>query len=394
MSKKAAAFVRHTTLLPKTWIFTSGELESKYKAIRVAKGLGVPFEIKTVKLGPVVRALPPILLRFLAGTNLFKKISGSAYQNENQGNNFQWPQYVIGSAQDAMPFCLDVIKRSKNRTLSSFIGHPGVNFKLFDVVAMTSIDRMRLKSIGPNLPNNDHIVYTEVSNDDITSASINMLPVPIISRKEGEILNEKYYSNDNNTNSTTVAKQDGQGQRKVADYLLATNFDYKLCIHINPQAPSKVRAAILDTTESIQKERGPESVAVWDGKLEDANSNPYIKYLLQANCIVTTPDSLDTTSSALELGKKVYIASQEKTTGHLRSLHQKLNKKGYLRRLYIEGTGYSHMLVTSSDDAHYDPLSALGDRIPLRTMPPSEAHSAIAKRIIDKWNEKQTLLQV
>ncbi|KAJ1671395.1 hypothetical protein EV182_007654 [Spiromyces aspiralis] len=67
-------------------------------------------------------------------------------------------------------------------------------------------------------------------------------------------------------------------------------------------------------------------------------------------------------------------------------LYQQLNQKGYLRRFYPRGTGYSDMLISAIGDASSDPFSALSGQEPFRYMPKSDAHTTIARFIQSRWS--------
>ncbi|KAJ2783628.1 hypothetical protein H4R18_001607 [Coemansia javaensis] len=340
--------VRHSSLLPETWVISDGNPNADYAAERVAGALGVPHRVK--------RALPPRLpvpiARALAGLGSALGLRRAEALQFVDGTRSRdgMPRFVVAAAQGALPGVLEIKRLTGGRAIAVFLGLPGTGLAQIDALALSRLDQMVLRRMGPARANLDNAVAA-------------LLPLT------GAVAGARQPAKE-----PTVAVCVGRGFEPAGYQLLSTHIDSlvdglahippsRLCIALSAELHPRLRPMVeARLVRPLLQRWGPRAEVV-DYARPGSDRPALADVIASAAQVIATADNVGAAALAAALRRPVYIASEERTEGLLRDYYHLLEKENVVRRFYPRGSRYSYMLAPDIGGA-VDVFSAVRDHEP------------------------------
>lgn len=291
-----------------TWIVTNGAAGFEAQALGIAEALGVTPVLKRVN--------QPAPWRWLAPWGPVKE-PGDVVE--------PWPDLVIASGRQAIPYARMIRKHSQGRSFVAVLQDPRVPPSWFDFVWAPAHDRLR----GPN------VLSTIVSPHRITSqrltdeagriaSDISHLPHPRIAVLLG--------------GTTAVYQFDEAAADRLGVQLAELSARYGAGLMVTPSRRTGQAQADI-----IRRRIKDVPAAMWSGE----GPNPYFGYLGLADAIVVTCDSVNMIGEAVSTGKPVYVV--ELKGGSARS-------RRFRDAIYAHGA--ARPFVGDLETWRYEPLNA------------------------------------
>lgn len=280
-----------------TWIVTNGGAGFETQALGVAEAMGVNPVVKRVAQaapwgwlapwGPVVGAgdiAPP------------------------------WPDLVIASGRQSIPFARMIRARSRGRTFIVVLQDPRVPPSWFDFVWVPEHDRLRGANVFSTLVSPHRITPERLADEARRIESdIAHLPKPRIAVLLG--------------GATSVYRFDETAAAQLGDQLAALAKRYNAGLMITPSRRTGraqadiIRARIKDVP-----------AVMWNGE----GPNPYFGYLGAADFVLVTGDSVNMVGEAAATGKPAYVIPLEGHSSKSQRFLDAMAARGFVRP--FEGT--------------------------------------------------------
>ncbi|KAJ2457584.1 hypothetical protein GGF42_002594 [Coemansia sp. RSA 2424] len=339
---------RHSSLQPKAWIISDGNILNDYKATRVASALQTPYEVKRIYQS---RPMPSLLHQTL--TNMRSLVqpdySGPLSHIEDTSGNDDLPQLAIAASTSCLPALLEIKQRTRGHSISVYLGLPDVKLAKIDALVLSRLDQMRLRHLGPARANLENAIST-------------LLPF------SGAIMTDPPQA----SSKRTVAVCIGSGVESAGFKLqtsdiaaLAEGLEHiqpaQLRVLLSPALNSHLKSKVLSLLVDRLRQSSHSDVEVIDYSVPDQPSP--VDILASASAVVATADDTASVSLAAALQRPVYIAGEERTTSILRNYYQVLDASNFVRRFYPRGSRYSYMVMPDIS-GNIDEYSALRDHEP------------------------------
>ncbi|KAJ2744887.1 hypothetical protein GGI20_002616 [Coemansia sp. BCRC 34301] len=343
---------RHSSLQPKIWVISDGNILNDFKATRVACALQTPYEVKRVFRH---RLLPSYVHQTLVSARSVVQpdYSGPLSYIEDTLGNDDLPQLTIAASNSCLPALLEIKRRSRGHSISVFLGLPNVKLAKIDALVLSRLDQMHLRRLGPARANLDNAISTLLP---FSGAMMTDLPPP---QPQADC-------------RRTVAVCIGNGVEQAGFKLqssdisvLAEGLEHiqpaQLRVLLSPSMSSRLKSVILSQLVGRLQHSSHSGIDVLDYSLP--GQPPPADILASASAVVATADDIASVSLATALQRPVYISGEERTTGILRSYYKVLDASNLVRRFYPRGSRYSYM-VMADISGDIDEYSALRDHEP------------------------------
>ncbi|KAJ2899576.1 hypothetical protein IWW38_000926 [Coemansia aciculifera] len=343
---------RHSSLQPKTWIISDGNILNDYKASRVASALRMPCEVKRI---PQSGLVPPLMRQALTKIRsvIQPDYAGPLSLIDDTLGSDDFPQLAVASSNRCLPALLELKQRTRGNLISVFLGLPAVKLAKIDALVLSRLDQMRLRQLGPARANLDNSTST-------------LLPF------SGATLPDSPAPQPQADSKRTVVVCIGSGEAsagfrlQTSDIaLLAEGLEHiqpaQLRVLLSPALSSHLKSKVLSLLVERLRQSSHTDIEVVDCSLPDQPSP--VDILTSASVVVATADDIASVSLAVALQLPVYISGEERTTGILRNYYKVLDTNNLVRRFYPRGSRYSYM-VMSDISGDIDEYSSLRDHEP------------------------------
>ena len=257
------------------WVLTDGKAGTRSGALGLAEAVGLPVVEKRVRSALPWRWLPPFLWP--------KGVLGVGAGGDPLEP--PWPRLIVSAGERSVGPALEIKRRAGGDAFSVHIQHPRVDPGHFDLVVVSSHDRLT----GPNVRVTIGALH-RVTGELLADAAARFgtafahLPRPLVAVLIG--------------GANRAYRFDKETATRLAEYLAALARDGGCGLLITA---SRRTGAV---NEALLREKlGGLPVAFWDGKGE----NPYFAYLGLADALVVTGDSVNMVSEACYTGKPVHV---------------------------------------------------------------------------------------
>ncbi|KAJ2770329.1 hypothetical protein IWQ57_002715 [Coemansia nantahalensis] len=348
LQRRGYRAVRHSSLLPQTWVISGGNAAGDHAAAQIAAALGLPHHTKPA-LAP---RLPVPLARALASLGELTGVRRTeVLQFVGDAHKSDLPRFVVAASKKALPGLMEVKRLTKGRTTAVYIGLPDVKLAKIDVLVLSRIEQMVLRRLGPARANLDNAVGTVLPLSGIVS-SAPPPPAP----------------------PPTVVVCVGSGVESAGFRLLSTDMD-NLADGLAHIPPSRIRIVLspdlhprLRPMVESQLVRRMVDAAADVEVLDYAQPGqqpppPLVDVIAAATQVIATADYVAAVSVAAALRRPIYIAGEERTRALLRDYYHLLESKNLVRRFYPKGSRYSYMLAPEIRGSG-DVFSAIRDHEP------------------------------
>lgn len=273
------------------WIITEGIAGTENQCIGIAEALGIPYEIKRIKLRQPWKSLSPFIGFEKAGS-FVPRLEGP------------WPNMLIAGGRKAIAAARYIRKTSNGKTFVVFVQDPRISTKYFDLVVAPQHDPAR----------GENVFITDASPNRITLQKLNHAKDKFPAFAELK-------------------------SPRVAVLIGGDSKSHKLTAPIMERLSSQLKGlgTGLMVTTSRRTGKGNERILknalsgsgafIWDGNGE----NPYFAMLAYADHIIVTSDSVSMLSEASTTGKPVYMIPLEGGSPRLNKFHKNLIDKGIVR---------------------------------------------------------------
>lgn len=281
-----------------SWIITDGRAGLVNQARGLAEAIGLPVEVKTV--APL---LPWTVLPVTLWPAALSSLSAKSSKLEPP-----WPRIAVGCGWRAIPYMLEIKRRSGGRTFTVQLQDPRIDPKHFDLVVP---------------PEHDHVVGTNVvsivgSPNGITRAKLDdarakwahafeALPRPRVAVLIGGASNAHRFGADD---AKALAQRLKALDAKGAGLMITTS-----------------RRTGAKQTQIIKETLAGTRAYMWDG----AGDNPYLGLLAHADAVLVTSDSTNMVVEAATAGVPVYVVEIPGGDPKFDALHRRLKELGVAR---------------------------------------------------------------
>lgn len=282
----------HSRLKKQCWIITEGIAGTENQCIGVAKHLGVPFDVKRIKLSQPWKTFSPYL-KFERSWAFTPTLSAP------------WPDIVIASGRKSIAASRFIKKQSQGRTITVQIQDPRISAKNFDLIAVPEHDPLR----GSN------VIVTQASPNKITEDALNQarFDFPNLGASKNPRVAVLIGGNSKAYDMTAdITKRLAHDLSRIDAHLMIT------CSRRTGADNQKILETILDDGTNY----------FWKGNGE----NPYLAFLAWADFILVTADSASMISESCTTGKPVYMIDLQGGSKRITRLHDNLIANNKLRR--------------------------------------------------------------
>ncbi len=281
-----------------TWVITDGRTGILNQARGLAEAVGLPLELKTVHPRLPWTLLPvtlwPVPLRALGP--------------DSASFEPPWPALAIGCGWRAIPFMLEIKRRSNGATFTVQLQDPKISPSYFDLVVPPEHDEFVGPNVVPIIGSPNHITRAKLDEAGRAwSARFQHLPSPRVAVLIGGKSKSHRFTVDD---AKRLANQ-LQELTKSGYAIMATTS----------------RRTGEAQTQIIRQALPQPSAFVWDG----AGENPYLGILALAEAILVTSDSTNMAVEAASTGKPVYVVNLPTTNPKFEALHLRLQVLGITR---------------------------------------------------------------
>jgi mitochondrial fission protein ELM1 len=269
------------------------------QGIAVAEAVGLPFSLKRVRVTGAMRLLPARLQIHVPPGRLLRSVSS------NEPLEAPWPRLVISIGRRSVPIALAIKRLSDPPAFALHIQNPKVPPKLFDLIAAPVHDDFEAPNVVP--PSARCVASrprVRRGGEALRVARRNAAPSPHhrAARRRARP-------------SSAGGRRDlgaSAGARKASGGTLLVTPSRRT----GPDSLAALSAAIKDVPH-----------IVWDG----TGDNPYFAFLVLADAVVVTEDSVNMVTEAAGTGKPVYVQALPGRSRRLSRFHRLMQERGATR---------------------------------------------------------------
>lgn len=281
-----------------TWVITDGRTGILNQARGLAEAVGLPLELKTVHPRLPWTLLPvtlwPVPLRALG--------------QDSARFEPPWPALAIGCGWRAIPFMLEIKRRSKGATFTVQLQDPKISPSYFDLVVPPEHDELVGANVLPIVGSPNHITRAKLEEAGRAwAARFQHLPTPRVAVLIGGKSKSHHFTVEDAKRLANQLKE----LAKSGFAIMATTS----------------RRTGDTQTQIIRQALSQPSAFVWDG----AGENPYLGILALADAILVTSDSTNMAVEAASTGKPVYVVNLPTKNPKFEALHLRLKDLGITR---------------------------------------------------------------
>ena len=280
------------------WIVTEGATGMENQCLGLAERLGLPIQVKRLKVAKPWRWLAP-------------RTWGSAFGHLEAGSERlepPWPRLLIGCGRQSIPFSLAVKRASGGKTFTVQCQNPRIGAEHFDLVIPPEHDEISGPHIFPIIGSPNRVTpakLTQAKND--FGAMFGAMRSPRVAVLVGG------YSKNYGRMGTQEAHELAQALKQIAargSLMITTS-----------------RRTSVETNEILRAELAGTDTYFWDGK----EPNPYFAMLAWADAIIVTADSVNMACEAGATGKPVHIFVLPGARAKARRFHAALAARSVAR---------------------------------------------------------------
>ncbi|HEX3674667.1 MAG TPA: mitochondrial fission ELM1 family protein [Rhizomicrobium sp.] len=279
------------------WVVTEGAAGMENQALGLAERLGLPVEIKRVKLATPWRWFAP-------------RLPVSPFRHATPDSTPlapPWPRVIIGCGRQSIPFVRAIKEASGGRTLLIQTQNPRIGASRFDLVIPPEHDGLTGANVFPILGSPNRITPAKLKGArDAFAKQFMPLRAPRVTVLIGG--KNKVYQ----FGETEIAN--------LANALRALSSEYGLIV-----LPSRRTGA--DNVARLASALEGTGAYLWRGDGE----NPYMGALGWADSFLVTADSVNMACEAAVTGKPVHIFPLPGGSAKFRKFHDSLAQKGITR---------------------------------------------------------------
>ena len=274
-----------------SWILSSGLIGCENQCLGVIERLGIETEIKKIKPSMAVSLFAPYGTPFL-----------------NPQVREPWPDLVIAAGRKTIPYLKYIRKASKKECKTIYLQDPRIDSKEFDIVWAPEHDSIEgsnvVKTItSPNRVTNELLNY----HHDEWLDKLSKLKGPFI----GFLIGGK---------SKAYNFNDAECEKIIQALNFVISNGYTPLITLSRRSPKKLSNRIKNLLIN-------EKNLFYDGQ----GDNPYFAILKASEIIITTPDSANMISEAINVPKPVYYIDIKSNSKRFNKFINTLVNSGHIR---------------------------------------------------------------
>ena len=274
-----------------SWILSSGLIGCENQCLGVIERLGIETEIKKIKPSMAVSLFAPYGTPFL-----------------NPQVREPWPDLVIAAGRKTIPYLKYIRKASKKECKTIYLQDPRIDSKEFDIVWAPEHDSIEgsnvIKTItSPNRVTNELLNY----HHDEWLDKLSKLKGPFI----GFLIGGK---------SKAYNFNDDECEKIIQAINFVISNGYTPLITLSRRSPKKLSNRIKNLLIN-------EKNLFYDGQ----GDNPYFAILKASEIIITTPDSANMISEAINVPKPVYYIDIKSNSKRFNKFINTLVNSGHIR---------------------------------------------------------------
>ena len=274
-----------------SWILSSGLIGCENQCLGVIERLGIETEIKKIKPSIAVSLFAPYGTPFL-----------------NPQVREPWPDLVIAAGRKTIPYLKYIRKASKKECKTIYLQDPRIDSKEFDIVWAPEHDSIEgsniIKTItSPNRVTNELLNY----HHDEWLDKLSKLKGPFI----GFLIGGK---------SKAYNFNDDECEKIIQALNFVISNGYTPLITLSRRSPKKLSNRIKNLLIN-------EKNLFYDGQ----GDNPYFAILKASEIIITTPDSANMISEAINVPKPVYYIDIKSNSKRFNKFINTLVNSGHIR---------------------------------------------------------------
>ena len=274
-----------------SWILSSGLIGCENQCLGVIERLGIETEIKKIKPSMAVSVFAPYGIPFL-----------------NPQVHEPWPDLVIAAGRKTIPYLKYIRRASKKECKTIYLQDPRIDSKEFDIVWAPEHDSIEgnnvVKTItSPNRVTNELLNY----HHDKWLGKLSKLKGPFI----GFLIGGK---------SKAYNFNDDECEKIIQAITFVISNGYTPLITLSRRSPKKLSNRIKSLLIN-------EKNLFYDGK----GDNPYFAILKASELIITTPDSANMISEAINVPKPVYYIDIKTNSKRFNKFINTLVNSGHIR---------------------------------------------------------------
>ena len=274
-----------------SWILSSGLIGCENQCLGVIERLGIETEIKKIKPSMAVSLFAPYGTPFL-----------------NPQVCEPWPDLVIAAGRKTIPYLKYIRRASKKECKTIYLQDPRIDSKEFDIVWAPEHDSIEgnnvIKTItSPNRITNELLNY----HHNEWLGKLSKLKGPYI----GFLIGGKSKAYDFN---------DDECEKIIQAITFVISNGYTPLITLSRRSPKNLSNRIKNLL--INKKN-----LFYDGK----GDNPYFAILKASEIIITTPDSANMISEAINVPKPVYYIDIKSNSKRFNKFINSLVNSGHIR---------------------------------------------------------------
>ncbi|MFN3745664.1 MAG: mitochondrial fission ELM1 family protein [Hyphomicrobiaceae bacterium] len=319
------------------WIIGDGKAGHEAQCRGVFEALGLAYEVKRIRTGPLQRVLAPYVP--VARTERFGA----------PGSNFAppWPDFAIAAGRLTVPYIRALKQQAKRATFTIILQDPKVPLSTADLFWMPAHDPKRGANVVTTVvaPHGFSPARLAALRATAPPAAFAALPRPWVAVLVG-----------GNGSSYRFTRADEM--RLAAALRSIAALGASLLITPSRRTPPSLMTAIAEATADHPR-------FLWDGTGE----NPYPAMLAHADRFVVTADSINMCGEPTVTGRPIHFFTPSGGSAKFRRFHDALARHGATRPLPEQ--------VTRLDDWRYAPLYAAAD---------------IALAVAERWQRRRAML--
>ena len=274
-----------------SWVLSSGLIGCENQCLGVIERLGLETEIKKIRPSMAVSVFAPYGIPFL-----------------NPQVREPWPDLVIAAGRKTIPYLKYIRRASKKECKTIYLQDPRIDSKEFDIVWAPEHDSIEgnnvIKTItSPNRITNELLNY----HHNEWLGKLSKLKGPYI----GFLIGGKSKAYDFN---------DDECEKIIKAITFVISNGYTPLITLSRRSPKNLSNRIKNLL--INKKN-----LFYDGK----GDNPYFAILKASEIIITTPDSANMISEAINVPKPVYYIDIKSNSKRFNKFINSLVNSGHIR---------------------------------------------------------------
>ena len=274
-----------------SWVLSSGLIGCENQCLGVIERLGLETEIKKIRPSMAVSVFAPYGIPFL-----------------NPQVREPWPDLVIAAGRKTIPYLKYIRRASKKECKTIYLQDPRIDSKEFDIVWAPEHDSIEgnnvVKTItSPNRVTNELLNY----HHDKWLGELSKLKGPFI----GFLIGGK---------SKAYNFNDDECEKIIQAINFVISNGYTPLITLSRRSPKKLSNRIKSLLIN-------EKNLFYDGK----GDNPYFAILKASELIITTPDSANMISEAINVPKPVYYIDIKTNSKRFNKFINTLVNSGHIR---------------------------------------------------------------